>query len=69
MFLPSQLLKIGSDKMFERELDFKNIKFPTKLELITELKKKRIASTLALLVMKTDKNIQSICLEILSKTC
>ena len=40
------------DKMFESELDFNYINFPSKLNLFIKLKKKRIVSPLVPFVMK-----------------
>ena len=57
-----------ADKDFAKEVDFKDTKFPFKLELFTKKKKKkRIISALMFLVMKTKKNIQYKCQKILAK--
>ena len=50
-----------ADRTFEKELDFKDINFPVKI------RKKRIVLSLVFLVMKIRKNIQSMCLETLSR--
>ena len=50
--------RIGNaNKKFAKKLDFKNIKFPVKLELFTK-SEKRIPSSLVFLVIKIWKNIQ-----------
>ena len=54
------------DKGFSRELDL-NTKFSIKITDIHKTEKKRIVSALVFLVMKTGKNIQSTCQNILSK--
>ena len=53
---PKRITK--SNKDFAKKLNFKKIKFPTKLEKFTKLKK-RIPSALVFLFMKIRKNIQS----------
>ena len=50
------------------ELDFKDIKSPVKVSVVHKIKKKN-SITISVLVMKTKKNIQSMCQKILSKDC
>ena len=62
---PARIRKV--DKDFARELDFHNITFPVKIRDIHKIKKKKNPLALVFLVMKTKKNIQSMCQKILSK--
>ena len=61
---PVRIKKV--EKMFESELDFKDIKFPVKIRDIYKIEKNGVVSALMFLVMK---KIQSYIKKYFQKTC
>ena len=63
---PARIRKV--DRMFESDLDLKDIKFPIKIRDICKTEKK-VLSSLAFLVMKIKRNIRFMCQKRPLKTC
>ena len=61
---PVRIKKV--EKMFESELDFKNIKFPVKIRDIHKIERNGVVSALMFLIMK---KIQSYIKKYFQKTC
>ena len=57
---PARITK--ADRYYAKNLDFKNIEFPVKIRDTHKIKKKRVASALAFLVMKIEK-IPNLCIK------